>query len=94
MARARLAAAAIFLLGGAMQAAAQQAEPSLGPMPLTPLPRPTETGKPLIFDPQAAAKADHDRTAGCAPGWSCRVRLLGVIEKNGAVELKGTAFSW
>ena len=94
MARAWLPAAFLAFAAATMPAAAQQATPSLGPISLSPLPRPAETGKPLIFDPQAAAKADRDQTAGCAPGWSCRVRLLGAIKKNGAVELRGTAFTW
>jgi hypothetical protein len=75
----------------ALPAEAQQA---VGGGPATvALPRyPTEAGKPVIYDPPFVAKSDDDR--GCAPGFSCRLRLLGVIQNNGAVELRATAFTW
>jgi hypothetical protein len=47
-----------------------------------------------MFDPQFAAKAENDRRLGCAPGSQCRVQLLGVIQNNGAVELRATALTW
>jgi len=53
---------------------------------------PTDAGKPIIYDPQFVAKSSDDK--GCAPGFSCRLRLLGVIQNNGAVELRATAFTW
>jgi hypothetical protein len=84
---AALIAAAIW----ALPAAAQQAV-SAGQMTLTLPPHPTDTGKPVIYSPPFAAKSDDD--TGCAPGFSCRLRLLGVIQNNGAVELRGTAFTW
>ena len=40
------------------------------------------------------AKADDDRRLGCAPGSQCRWQLLGVIQNNGAVELRATALTW
>jgi len=83
------AVALVVLLASALAAAAQQA-----PDAWTPLPHPTESGKPPIFDPQFAAKADDDRRLGCAPGLQCRFQLLGVIQNNGAVELRAIAFSW
>jgi hypothetical protein len=55
-------------------------------------PYPTEAGKPLIYDPAFIAKSHDDK--GCAPGFSCRLRLLGVIQNNGVVELRATAFTW
>jgi len=58
------------------------------------LPHPTDAGKPLIYDPQFAAKADKDLKLGCMPGLQCRLRLLGVIQNNGAVELRATAWRW
>jgi hypothetical protein len=73
----------------AAPAAAQQASPLW-----TPLPAPAESGKAVIYDPQFAAKADDDRRRGCAPGLECRLQLLGVIQRNGAVELRATAFTW
>jgi hypothetical protein len=70
-------------------AAAQQL-----PATWAPLPRPTDSGKPVIFDPQYAAKAENDRRIGCAAGSQCRWRLLGVIQNNGVVELQATALKW
>ena len=72
-------------------AAAQQADDG-GPARLALPPHPTDTGKPVIYDPPFAAKSDDD--TGRAPGFSCRLRLLGVIQNNGAVELRATAFTW
>ena len=61
-------------------------------MTLTLPPYPTDAGKPVIYDPPFVAKSDDDQ--GCAPGFSRRLRLLGVIQNNGVVELRGTAFTW
>jgi hypothetical protein len=82
--------AAILCAGvtaSAMPASAQQA-PWLFP------PYPTESGKPVIFDPQFAAKGEDDKLSGCRPLPECRFQLLGVIQNNGAVELRATAFRW
>jgi len=76
---------------GAVPAAAQQAGGG-GPASLALPPYPTDAGKPVIFGPGFIAKSDEDK--GCAPGFSCRLRLLGVIQNNGAVELRATAFTW
>ena len=73
----------------ALPAAAQQV-----PAEWTVLPHPTDSGKPVIFDPQFAAKSDTDRRLGCTPGSQCRWQLLGVIQNNGAVELRATALTW
>ena len=35
-----------------------------------------------------------DLGLGCAPGSQCRWQLLGVIQNNGAVELRATALTW
>jgi hypothetical protein len=35
----------------------------------------------------------NDNRAGFTPGLQCRLQLLGVVEKNGAVELRARAFS-
>ena len=80
-------AAAIYALPGTAQQAVGE-EPAVLLLP----PHPTDAGKPLIYDPQFSAKSDEDRD--CAPGFSCRLRLLGVIQNNGAVELRATAFTW
>ena len=79
-------AATLAALLAAVRAVAQQV--------WAPLPHPTDSGKPVIFDPQFAAKAENDRRLGCAPGSRCRWQLLGVIQNNGAVELRATAFTW
>ena len=73
----------------AMPATAQQQEATWAP-----LPHPTDSGKPVIFDPQFAAKAENDRRLGCAAGSKCRWELLGVIQNNGVVELRATALNW
>jgi hypothetical protein len=80
-----LAAATIVVL----PAAAQQL-----PTTWAPLPHPTDSGKPVIFDPQYAAKAENDRRLGCAAGSPCRWQLLGVVQNNGVVELRATALKW
>jgi hypothetical protein len=58
------------------------------------LPRPADSGKAIIYDPQLAAKGEKDSRSGCTPGLQCRLQLLGVIQNNGAVELRATAFTW
>jgi hypothetical protein len=78
----------------ALPAAAQQAAAPRTPLLWTPLAHPTDSGKPIIFDPQFAAKSDNDRRLGCAPGSQCRWQLLGVIQNNGVVELRATALTW
>ncbi|TLZ31315.1 MAG: hypothetical protein E6K32_20120 [Gammaproteobacteria bacterium] len=88
----RYAALAAVLL--AVIAAASSAAPQQLSAPWAPLPHPTDSGKPVIFDPQFAAKADNDQRLGCAQGLQCRWRLLGVIQNNGAVELRTTALTW
>jgi len=75
----------------AVPARAQQAAGD-GPATLTLPPHPTDAGKPVIYDPPFVAKSDAERD--CSPGFSCRLRLLGVIQNNGAVELRATAFTW
>jgi hypothetical protein len=82
-----VAAAAIC----ALPAAAQQAVGG-GPVMLTLPPHPTDAGKPVIYDPALVATSED--SSECAPGFSCRLRLLGVIQNNGVVELRATAFTW
>jgi hypothetical protein len=74
-----------------LPAVAQQA---VGEAPATLIlpPHPTDAGKPVIYDPPFAAKSADEK--GCAPGFSCRLQLLGVIQNNGAVEFRATAFTW
>jgi hypothetical protein len=87
-------ASAVMLMvamAGSLPAAAQQAGGG-GPATLTLPSFPTDAGKPQIYGSQFIAKSDEDK--GCAPGFSCRLRLLGVIQNNGAIELRATAFTW
>jgi len=85
------AAALIAAAISTLPAAAQQTVGG-GAAALSLPPYPTEAGKPVIYGPQYIRKSDEDR--GCAPGFSCRLRLLGVIQNNGALELRATAFTW
>lgn len=84
-----LAAALAASIAWAISAAAQQQS-----VWWFPLPRPTDSGKPIIYDPQFVAKGEADRISGCSPGLQCRVQVLGVIQNNGTVELRATAFTW
>ena len=81
----------------ALPAAAQQALPAPDSRPVTAplmlLPQPTEIGEPVIAGPQASAEADRERRLGCATQ-PCRLRLVGVLDKNGGVALQATAFTW
>jgi hypothetical protein len=47
---------------------------------------------PPANQPRLSARPDPN--ANCAPAWPCRLRLFGIIEKNGGVGLKGTALTW
>jgi hypothetical protein len=90
------ASALLAVAAWALPAAAQHAVGG-GPAPLALPFYPTEAGKPVIYDPQFVAKSADDKAGddkGCGPGLACRLRLLGVIQKNGAVELRATAFTW
>jgi hypothetical protein len=76
-------------VGLAAPSAAQQAQ-----LPSSALRYPTDSGKAVIFDRQTLSKEENDRLSGCTSSMQCRFRLLGVIQNNGAVELRGTAFTW
>lgn len=85
-------ATALFVAAACTLPAVAQQTLREGPAPLALPPHPTDTGKPVIYDPQFVAKSDDEKD--CAPGFSCRLRLFGVIQNNGAVELRATAFTW
>jgi hypothetical protein len=92
-----LAAALFAAATCALPAAAQQAVSTVdplggGPVLLSLPPHPTDAGKPVIYDPQFVAK--RDTGSGCAPSFPCQLQLLGVIQNNGAVELRARAFTW
>jgi hypothetical protein len=79
----------VAAIAATLPAAAQETSPGW-----LSLPRPADSGKAIIYDPQFAAKGKKDSRSGCTPGLQCRLQLLGVIQNNGAVELRATAFTW
>ena len=81
------------LTAGSGPATAQQrtGEPAAEgfPLPLN-LPPDADTGKPRFFvSPPAAAPS-----SGCAAAFDCRVRVIGAIRHNGAVELNAGILKW
>ncbi len=58
------------------------------------LPRPADTGKPIVFDAPARAIADGTKPIPCGLALACRLEVIGKLERNGAVELRATAFTW
>ncbi len=51
-----------------------------------------DSGKPTTGPP--AAPLGQPDTAGCPPALPCDLRLLGRVQKNGAVELLVPALRW
>jgi hypothetical protein len=86
-----LAAAALALW--TPSAGAQQATPpapASGNQPLVfDLPPPADAGKPRYFSPR-----DLPSSSGCAALLDCRLKVIGAIQHNGAVELNGAVFKW
>jgi hypothetical protein len=86
---------------GALPAAAQ-APPSASdrlvlPTPSAPgssTPDWAAVGAPPEFDPNASARMGQEPLIDCGRDLPCRVRLRGVLGKNGAVAVEGTAFTW
>jgi hypothetical protein len=75
---------------------AARAQPASGdraaegfPLPLD-LPPPADTGKPRLF----VAPPVTPPPSGCALSFDCRVRVIGAIQRNGAVELNATLLKW
>ena len=85
--------AAIGFVVSALFAGAVMAEPAAGgggfPLPLDPAP-PADTGKPRLFVPPAEAAPP----TGCAAAFDCRVRVIGAIQHNGAVEFNARILKW
>jgi len=80
----------------ALPAAAQQAPPS---HPLLVLPMPSAThwtapDKPPSGDSDATAGRGGEPLLDCGRDLPCRVRLRGVLGRNGGVAVEGTAFTW
>jgi len=59
------------------------------PLPLG-LPAPADTGKPNLFVPPPMTPPLGD----CAAAFDCRVRVIGAIQRNGAVELNTSVLKW
>lgn len=51
---------------------------------------PANTGKPRLFVPPPVVPPP----SGCAAALDCRVRIIGAVQRNGAIELNATAFKW
>src|SRR5271170_3577134 len=88
----RLLATALFV--GALPALAQQ-QPAAGDHLVLPSPVPTWTvdGNPAA-DPELAGRPGREPPIDCGRDLPCRVRLRGILGRNGAVAVEGTAFTW
>lgn len=84
-----VAAGCAALLLGAPPAGAGEAAAAGFPLRLDPSP-PADTGKPQLFVPAPVAAP----SAGCAAVFDCRLRVIGAIRRNGAVELNAGILKW
>lgn len=50
---------------------------------------PADTGKPRYF-----VTPDLPPSPGCAAMLDCRLRVIGAVQHNGAVEVNGALFKW
>jgi hypothetical protein len=87
---------ALAVLAGSTPALAQSAarEPAGSP----------PAGFPLSIDPGLAAEAGKPRpfliapvappATGCDAALDCRLRVIGAVQHNGAVELNAAVFKW
>ena len=92
--RKRWIAAALIAANSALPAAAQQLSPADLAKPSNPgLLPPTETGKPLLLTPPPLTTRPGSEN-GCVPGLPCGTRLLGAVQKNGAVAVEFPALKW
>jgi len=87
--------AAAFALAGTAPAPGIAGQPAVD-LELSPgLPPATDSGKPAIVPPSVAAQGQGQSQAGsCLPPLPCGTRLLGTVQKNGAVELQVPALHW
>ncbi|HEY3911001.1 MAG TPA: hypothetical protein VGM07_14065 [Stellaceae bacterium] len=81
------AGAALLAAANALPAQAQPTRPLRLQVP------PVDFRTPPDNNPGLGTAPDH-RSEGCMPEWPCRLRLFGVIERNGGVGLRGTALNW
>jgi len=93
--RIRLELAAIAAaLGAAAPGLAGEPAGSGFPLPLASVPpTTTEGGKAAIYTPPPVAPAPAE-TEQCPPALPCGARLIGTVQKNGAVELQVPAWRW
>jgi hypothetical protein len=85
-----LAAAAMGAL--ALVASASAADPSGPPVLWAPIP-PADSGKPVILGPPPPPQAPP-AAENCPPTLPCGSRLLGTVQRNGAVEFQVPAWRW
>ena len=90
------------VLWGLAAAALALWAPSAGAQQATP-PAPASGSQSLVFDLPPAADAGRPRyfaprdlppSPGCAALLDCRLKVIGAIQHNGAVELNGALFKW
>ncbi|HXP06556.1 MAG TPA: hypothetical protein VN808_20750 [Stellaceae bacterium] len=84
-------AAAVLALWAPPAGAQQVAPPAPSPnhpliLDLSP---PADSGKPRYFAPH-----DLPPSPGCATVLNCRLKVIGALQHNGAVELNGALFKW
>ena len=91
-------AAALIVGAYGLPAQAQRATPASGAAaaqrPLMLQSPPADIAMPPGYDSRLAVDRSGGAGDGCDPAWPCRLRLFGVIEKNGGVGLKGAALTW
>ena len=89
-----VAMAPLMLTAQGMPAAAQAVSDNIAaaegfPLPLG-LPSPADTGKPSLFVPPPLPPPP----TGCAAAFDCRIRVIGAIQRDGAVELNTSILKW
>jgi hypothetical protein len=79
-------------------AAADQAAPAGRPLalpaPSAETPDWAVAGAGAVRDPGGAAWSGREPAIDCGRDLPCRLRLRGVLGRNGAVAVEGTAFTW
>jgi hypothetical protein len=86
--RCGLAFAVLAVCAGGV--AAQQAAPASQSTLSLEQPPPADTGKPRAFAPSL----DTAPAPGCEAVLDCRLRVIGAVQRDGAVELNATLFKW
>jgi hypothetical protein len=86
--RLQATAAVVFAVAAAWPASAAEPGPPNGSFGNWP---PADSGKPQLVMPPPAPLPEPAR---CPPALPCGTELYGVVEKNGAVELKVPVLRW